>query len=116
MSIGFDPHNLEAAVTALINEAAGEEPAVYIDTRAKRRYDLTDREDVRAYLMDRVRANYARVQAHPDGVQIARIEEVVYRGIGYVFEPHLGEMHPAPIGEEEGVPSHLAVFWANLTP
>lgn len=116
MTIGFDPHNLEAAVTAVINEAADEEPAAYIDTQAKRRYDLTDRDEVRAYLMDRVRAHYARVQAHPDGVQIARIEEVVYRGIGYVFEPHLGEMHPAPIGAEGDAPRHLAVFWANLTP
>ena len=83
---------------------------------AKRRYDLADRDDVRDFFVSRVRATCGRAQTQSDGVQIARIEEVPYRGIGYVFEPHLGQMHPTLVGEGEREPTHLAYFGANLTP
>jgi hypothetical protein len=52
-----------------------------------------------------------------DGVQIARIEGVPYRGIGFVFELDGDvEAHPAREGSTEGERmDHLAVFWGNLS-
>jgi hypothetical protein len=116
MTVAFDPHNLDAAVTAVIEEAARQEQASLFDKQV-RGVDLTDRQQVRNYLKDEVRAAYGRASASPGGMQIARIEGVPYRGIGFVFELH-GDvnMYPAPEGVKEGEHvDHLALFWANLS-
>ena len=116
MAVAFDPHNLDAAVRAVIEEAARQEQASLFD-RQVRGVDLTDREQVRNYLRDEVRVAYARASASPGGVQIACIEGVPYRGIGFAFALH-GDvnMYPAREGVEKGERvDHLALFWANLS-
>lgn len=116
MTIGFDAHNLDAAITAVIDEAAKQGQPGLRDIRAGRTIDLTDREEVRAYLIARVQAAYARAQDLADGVPVARIEDVPYRGIGFVFEPNVGEMHPPPVSLNDAARvTYLAIFWGNLS-
>ncbi|MGF6649653.1 hypothetical protein OKW34_000215 [Paraburkholderia youngii] len=115
MTVAFEPRNLDAAVTAVIEEAGRQERDGLHGHGLK--VDLTNREQVRTYLKGRVLAVYARAEASAEGIQIARIEDIPYRGIGFVFEPH-GDviMHPGPEGAEDGSRvDHLAVFWANLS-
>ncbi|MGF6267042.1 hypothetical protein OKW49_008036 [Paraburkholderia youngii] len=81
--------------------------------------DLTDREQVRGYLNDRVKERFSKAVLAPEGVQITRIEDVPYRGLGYVFEPQKGIVHP-PLErvepDDNGEIEYCAVFWANLWP
>lgn len=116
MKVAFDRHNLDAAVTAVMEEAVRLEQESMFDTRA-RIVDLTDRDQVREHLKSCARAAYELAEASPDGVQIARIEDVPYRGIGFVFELHGDvKMHPAPEGSPDGEwVDHLALFWGNLS-
>ncbi len=115
MTVALDPRNLDAAVTAVIKEATRQEQDALHGHGLH--VDLSSREQVRSYLKGRVAVAYARAEASAEGVQIARIEDVPYRGIGFVFELH-GDaiMHPAPEGVKDGARvDHLALFWANLS-
>ncbi|WP_050456038.1 hypothetical protein [Candidatus Burkholderia verschuerenii] len=116
MAIGFETENLDAAVNAVISEAARLGQADLIDQTVQH-VDLRDRDHVRAYLKRRVAAVYARARASEDGIQLARIEDIVYRGIGFLFESYDdAQSSPLPESIVDGDKiHHLAIFWENLS-
>lgn len=116
MTVAFDPQNLDGAVAAVMDEAAHQGLDSLLNMRAES-VDLTSPDQVRTYLKDFVLASYEKAKSSPEGVQIARIEGMPYRGIGFVYESHENViMHPPPEGVEAGEDvHHLAYFWENLS-
>ena len=115
MAVGFDPLNLETAVNAVMKSAAEKEQDITFSMDTAKRVDLRDRDQVRTHLMNQVRQRYEQAKKRPGGVRIAHIELVVFSPVGFVFEKHIGEMHPPPIAAGTGGPiAHLAYFWSVL--
>ena len=116
MAIGFDQHNLQGAVQAVMASAASKKQTDVRSLDRSRRIDMTDAAEVQAHIMDRVEAAFAKASESGEGIEIARIEEVVYSPVGFVYELNSGEMHPPPLsrtGTGQEI-THLAYFWATL--
>ncbi|VVE56890.1 hypothetical protein PAQ31011_05155 [Pandoraea aquatica] len=115
MAIAFDKQNLDAAVAAVMKSALEKEQK-WIPQLGGAVVRLTEDGDVRSYLMARASEAYTQAAQLPGGIQVARIEGVPYSPVGFVFEPHVGEMLPAPVRIEgdTGEVQHLAYFWAVL--
>lgn len=52
----------------------------------------------------------------PEGIQIARIEDVPYRGLGFVFEKHQGPPLERIDSDSNREIEFCAIFWANVSP
>ena len=118
MTIGFEPANLDAAVTEMIQMAAQVGQTEMRNVARSVQVDLTNRDQVRKYLKDRVKERFAKATLAPEGIQIARIEDVPYRGLGYVFEPQKGIVTHPPlerVDRDDGEIEYCAVFWVNLS-
>lgn len=112
MSIGFESSNLNAAVERVMQLAKDKkQEKIWIPgTSDTKQYLLTDKDQVREYLMARTEAIYDKSS---NGV-VAQIRDVVYFSIGVVFEEMPTEMIPPPISRSHGRPPHLAYFWQVL--
>lgn len=113
--VGFDRLNLEAAIDAVMRSAAEKDQDITFSLRTVEPVDLRDRDQVRKHIVEKVRERYEEAKKRPGGVRIARIEDLVYSPVGYVFERHVGEVHPRPFGVNDGETiGHLAYFWSVL--
>ncbi|MBB3261665.1 hypothetical protein F4827_006589 [Paraburkholderia bannensis] len=119
MTIGFEVANLDAAVTEVVQMAVhvGQTELRNIDRSTQ--VDLNDREQVRQYLKDRAKARYSSEKLTAGGIQIARIEDVPYRGLGFVFEQQKGVVTHPPLervdGDDDGEIEYCVVFWTNVS-
>lgn len=114
MTVGFEPRNLEAAVSTIVREATNQGQDQLID--APHRVNLKEPEEVKSYLIRQVLAEYTKSLKDATGVQIARIEGIPYRGIGFVFEANdQNQISPNAIPAEQAKEiQHVAYFWMHL--
>ncbi|WP_431229149.1 hypothetical protein [Burkholderia contaminans] len=113
--VGFVRSNLERAVDEVMKSAEQKKQVDTLSLITTRLVDLRDRDQVRGHIMSLVRQEYEEAKKRPGGVRIARIEGIVYSPIAFVFERNIGEMHPPPVGVDDGqTVNHLAYFWAGL--
>ncbi|MDN4571910.1 hypothetical protein DBB29_24945 [Pandoraea cepalis] len=115
MVIGFDTHNLKAAVQAVM-KSAQEKSQEYLPQLGRPDVHLNVASEVEALLMDRAAEAYAQALNEPGDVQVARIEGMVYSPVGFVFERNEGNMRPAPVRRPSDVGDieYLAYFWTVL--
>lgn len=111
MGLGFDRRNLDVAVARVVQLAKEKgQDNVWLNTRTKEAFVLSDPEQVRKYLIAWSENAYAESQDLRPG----QIVGVPYFSIGVVFEANLGEMHPTPLSHASGRPDQIAMFWQVL--
>ncbi len=108
-SVAFDAANLTAAVNAIMETARKQDRAhlQVFGHWGSKQIALTDTTEIGDWLMDHVSDLYAR----STGRVVAQAPEVVFAGVGVVFEIMPTKMCPPPIVRGEGRPAHLAFFW-----
>lgn len=110
--VAFENDTLDSAVEEVIRMATyvGQEvtflPGVSAET-----FNLTVPEEVRTYLIKAAQAAYEQSGC----ATVGSIQKVVYRGVGVVFEPIIGDELPQlSYDKTQPNPIHVAQFWKRL--
>ncbi|MFZ5525889.1 MAG: hypothetical protein ACOZE7_04465 [Pseudomonadota bacterium] len=116
-SLCFDAFNLDNAVKAVIASVRDKGQAYLPVVGTGKRIDIANTQEVREHLMNQALKRYQQCR-EAGGVEIARIEGVIYSPVGFVFE-HAPEIitpaPPVPAGQPELERyTHQAYFWSVL--
>lgn len=112
LQVAFQGDTLDGAVGEVMRLAAyiGQH-TIFLPRNRIELFNLTDAAEVRTYLMKAAQAAYDESGRATAG----SIRKVVYRGVGVVFEPIIGdELRTLNFDEAKPTPIHVAQFWKRL--
>ena len=111
MSVGFDRRNLDVAVARVVQLAKAKgQDTIWLSTRPKETFVLSDPEQVRQYLI----AWTENAHKESQDLRPGQIVAGPYSSIGVVFEASPDEMYPPPLSQAPGKPDRIAMFWQVL--
>lgn len=113
----FDTQNLDKAVQAVIAGLQANDESGILVMGTGKRIPITDPAGIRQHLINKAYKRYQQCVSE-GAIQIARIEDVIYKPVGFVFEIAPTIFSSAP-PTPEGQPytdryTHLAMFWTVL--
>ncbi|RTL26832.1 MAG: hypothetical protein EKK47_20100 [Burkholderiales bacterium] len=113
----FDAQNLDAAVQAVIAGVQANNESGILVMGTGKRIPITDTAAIRQHLVNKTYKRYQQCVSEGT-IQTARIEDMIYKPVGFVFEiaPDIFSSEPPT---PEGQPyteryTHLAMFWSVL--